>query len=67
MNEAIKRRVEKAEAAFVAANNDPVQVRLITHGELATEAQRGQFDADLAATEAAGKSAVIRTIVLCPL
>ena len=67
MSEAIKRRIEKAEAevAFVA-NTGPVHVKLINYDDM-TEDEREQFETDMAATEIAGKGAVITTIVLCSL
>lgn len=67
MSEAIKRRIEKAEAevAFMA-NTGPVHVKLINYDDM-TEDEREQFEADMAATEIAGKGAVITTIVLCSL
>ena len=67
MSEAIKRRIEKAEAEVAhVANTGPVHVELISYDNL-TEAQRKQFEADIPATGSAGNGADIRTIVLCPL
>lgn len=67
MSETIKRRIEKAEAEVaLVANTGPVRVDLLSYDKM-DEAQRKEFEADIAATEVAGKSADIRTIVLCPL
>lgn len=67
MSEAIKRRIEKAEAEVAhVANTGPVHVELIGYDKM-TEVQRKQLEADIAATGFAEKGADIRTIVLCPL
>lgn len=67
MSEAIKRRIEKAEAEVAhVANTGFVNVELISYDNL-TEAQRKQFEAGIPETGSAGKVADIRTIVMCQL